>query len=129
MSRIMWTTMAVVTVVFCAGAMLYNRSTKSSKPSVSLCTPGPDERCPTDQFVADYRALIHLQKEVADMANAPEFKKVQEKSDQLTGMSQRLGTQVPAGFQWDAGKMKFTAVKPPPTPTPASPAAPAQEKK
>lgn len=109
---------------------------KSSKPYT--CVAGPDEKCASDLWYAEYQKLRAL---VAKYQIPPELAKKyqmpQDVQDQVNGWATRLAREVPAGYQWNEEKQRYTKIptpqaaapenKPPQSPAPSTPA-PAERK-
>jgi hypothetical protein len=85
---------------------------------------------PTAQFLADYDEFLSLSKDVAKrqdaMQHASSYKAMLDEQDRANGMAQRLTSQVPKGYTFDAHYRAF--VLPPATPAvapiPDAPTAP-----
>jgi hypothetical protein len=83
----------------------------------------------SDIFYADYVRWKALQAEVAKDLQSPALLAIQNKQDQLNGLTQRLAGQVQTlaqqhpGFTFDDAKVRLVKATPPPAD--AKPAAPA----
>ena len=71
------------------------------------CSPGPDEQCPSDLFLSDYRRLKQLNAEITKESRSDEQLALQRKIDETLGISQRLNAQIPAGYKWDEKRERF----------------------
>lgn len=107
MTNFLYGIVAVFCLLLSSAVAQEAKPSKNSKPSVYKCVAGPDEKCASDLWMADYEKLIALQKKYA----AP-----QDVIDMMSGLRMRLSQQVPAGFGWDDEKKRF--VKLPEAPKP-----------
>lgn len=89
----------------------YYISHRSSPPSYS-CVAGPDELCASDQFFSDYQRWKTLKADLAKQQESTELRDLQNKSDQLSGMTTRLSQQIPQGYAWDEKKSRFVKASP-----------------
>jgi hypothetical protein len=103
-------------------------ATAQQKPAPSKpysCVAGPDELCMSDIFYADYVRWKALQAEVAKDLQSPALLAIQNKQDQLNGMTQRLAGQVQTltqqhpGFTFDDEKVRLVKAPPAKEPAPA----------
>jgi hypothetical protein len=107
-----------------------------SPPSVvKKCVAGPNEFCPSDQWLKDYADMVALQKPYVPQPPKAMPKAVQ---DQIQGALFRLNKEIAkqmrdaglsdadaAKYRMDDAKRKLVKVEtPPPTPTPAAAPAP-----
>lgn len=112
---------AIVLLALVSGGV-YGVYTNRASTKSSSCFAGPGEICPPDEFINDYNEVMSIQKEVRQMAQSNEMKRLRAKSDQFKGMAQRLGTEIPDGYSFDDKTRKFViAPKPAVVPTPAPP--------
>jgi len=76
------------------------------------CVAGPNEICASDQWVADFRRFKYLR---------DKYKMPTQVEDELVGMKQRLGAEVPKGYGVDEKKERFVKLEtqPPPATEPA----------
>ncbi len=83
------------------------------------CAAGPDEKCPSALFMADFQRVKSIQKELRDAG-------IQQRQDEIQGIVSRLQGQIPSGYSWDETKMRFVKIPvqaaPPPPPPPPPPA-------
>jgi uncharacterized secreted protein with C-terminal beta-propeller domain len=114
--------LAVVVVVGLSvfGIVRHPAQTSAAANKVTVAAPpaGPELNA-TPEFLTQYEIYAALQKEVAaknaELQTLPQVKELQAKQDQLSGMVQRLSASIPAGYQWEPQKHKFTptALAPP----------------
>lgn len=112
----------VVTLVAVAGLAVAGVYRSRAAANIPACYAGDGQVCPSDQFSSDYQAFLALRDQVVAATRSSALRDFQAKSDQLVGLQQRLGQEIPKGYQFDEGTRKF--VKIPPTPTAAPPAIP-----
>ncbi len=68
---------------------------KSASASYS-CVAGPNEQCPSDEWMRDYDRMRAMQDSIKD------------KTDVINGIMTRLRGDIPAGYQWNEQKKRFT---------------------
>lgn len=108
-----------VIVAFVLGSIFLVAQTKApAKPAAKpyTCEAGPDEKCPTQQWYADYKHLLKLQEPYVMPSDV---------RDLVNGIGMRLRATTPAGFEWSDEKGKFVKAVPPPAPVVKQPPVPA----
>lgn len=100
--RLTWILVAAVCSAVVVAGVTW-RVTRATGPAYT-CVAGPDEQCPSDQWIKEYREF----KGLVNKYQAP-----QAIQDQMNGMRQRLSAQIPQGYDMDEKKERWVKQKPP----------------
>ena len=98
--------------------------------------PAPSELCASDQFYNDFQRWKLMNKDISKKAQSSAVMEFQNEIDLSKGLQDRLGAEIPSGYDWNEQKARF--VKKPivaeapaqttpatATPAPVTPAKPA----
>jgi len=117
-----WPTLITVVLFLLTGYDIYVRNgappvVSRPKPDTYKCTAGPNEKCASDLWYADWRHFADIEKELHPDPKLTEAE-IKQKEDEASGIRMRLLTEIPEGMQWDDKKLRFVPLaKPPVSPT------------
>ena len=80
-----------------------------SKAYTYKCVAGPNEKCVSDTWYADWRELRDLQ---------AKYEAPKDEADRMRGIAQRLSEQIPPGWQWYVPTERLIPIQAPPPGTP-----------
>ncbi|MGA7591755.1 MAG: hypothetical protein WB523_02420 [Candidatus Sulfotelmatobacter sp.] len=97
----------VVAVAAPGGYLAYKHGRTPQAAPYSCKAASPDEQCPSSEWHSDYERVMKFQEKYKPP------KPPQAEADEMAGVTQRLISQVPPGYTFDAKKERFVkAAKP-----------------
>jgi len=86
----------VITAVVGVGAGMGVASLENKPKPTPVCVAGPNELCPSDQFLYDTQHLKEMKQDLAKRAQSSEVRTFQDEVDTAGGLQQRLVNEINA---------------------------------